>query len=66
MLALTKKFITNQLEYLEFLENKMDLLKLPHMLFYNLLIYCLKYNKGRLAPITPEKYGEVVGVIQDF
>ena len=68
LLTLTKKFITNQLEYLEYIQNKPDLLKLPSQLFYRLFAYCLQYKKIRLSQsdVWRNKNPELIALVQDF
>jgi hypothetical protein len=68
LLTLTKKFITNQLEYLEYIQNKPDLLKLPSQLFYCLFAYCLQYKKIRLSQsdVWRNKNPELIALVQDF
>ncbi len=68
LLTLTRKFITNQLEYLEYIQNKPELLRLPTQLFYSLLAYCLKYKKTRLGQsnLWRSQNAELVGLVQDF
>ena len=68
VITLTKKFITNQLEYLEYLHNKTELLRLPSRLFYQLLCYILKYKKIRLASgnIWKDKSPELLDLVKDF
>ncbi len=67
-MTLTKKFITNQLEYLEYIQNRIDLLKLPSQLFYRLFVYCLQYKKIRLSQsnLGRNKNPELIDLVQDF